>query len=330
MNTYIGERTQRFYKAGGVIFKENDYGASMYIISSGTVEVSTIKNDQKIVLATLGKGSIFGEMALIDQPYRSATVTAISDVSCIEINKLLFNANMQKSPGWLRTFFQILVERLRESNKKQDTFQSPEKSKQIILLLAEIVRPPQQAESLFVKIPWADTIHNLEIILNIPANFIERIFDNLIQTPMAVQETDFHDGRLLVIKDIACFMDFANFCKEELSSKIHKNHNLAANGLTKTESEFLNFIGKLVAEQGGGTDLELNYMEARCLEILKAPLEQYKPVTDHLIKEKVLNTRKTDNGDKFYDVDKNRFQGLLADQRQSDSFQKYESLIGRV
>jgi len=330
MNTYIGERTQRFYKAGSQIFKENDYGASMYIISSGMIEVSTIKNDQNIVLATLGKGSIFGEMALIDQPYRSATVTALTDVSCIEINKLLFNANMQSIPSWLRTFFQILVERLRDSNKKQDTFQVSEKSKQVILMLAEMARPHQQADSLSIKIPWADTIHNLEIILNIPANFIERVFDNLIQTPMAAQETDFHEGRLLVIKDIACFMEFANFCKNKLSSKIHKNQSPAANGLTKMESEFLNFIGKLVAEQGGGTDLELNYLEARCLEILKAPLEQYKSVTDHLVRQKVLSTRKTDDGDSFYDVDKNRFQGLLADQHQTDSFQKYESLIGRA
>ena len=329
MSTYIGERTQRFYKSGSQIFKENDYGASMYIISSGTVEVSTIKNDQKIVLATLAKGSVFGEMALIDQPYRSATVTALTDVSCIEINKLLFNANMQSIPSWLRTFFQILVERLRDSNKKQDTFQAADKSKQVILMLAELARPHQQADSLFVKIPWADTIHNLEIILNLPANFIERVFDNLIQTPMAAQETDFHDGRLLVIKDIANFLDFAHFCRNKLSLKIHKNQAHAANGLTQMESEFLNFIGKLVAEQGGGTDLELNFLAARCLEILKAPLEQYKSVTDHLVRQRVLSIRRTDDGDTFYDVDKNRFQSLLADQQQNDSFQKYESLIGR-
>ncbi len=50
-----------------VIFHEGDMGDTMYIIQSGIVEISRIKDCNKNVLAILEKGNFFGEMALIDK-----------------------------------------------------------------------------------------------------------------------------------------------------------------------------------------------------------------------------------------------------------------------
>lgn len=62
---------------GEVIIQQNTTGSELYIIGSGTVEVYISKGaDQERSLVLLGNGQVIGEMALIDQGYRSASVKA--------------------------------------------------------------------------------------------------------------------------------------------------------------------------------------------------------------------------------------------------------------
>jgi CRP-like cAMP-binding protein len=63
---------------GRIIFRQGDPGDEMYIIQSGAVEVSKIRQGRKIILTLLEKGDFFGEVALIDSKPRSATVTALT------------------------------------------------------------------------------------------------------------------------------------------------------------------------------------------------------------------------------------------------------------
>ena len=93
---FMERNNTRQFEAGDVIFKEKDPGSSMFIIQSGEVEVSTTKNHIKVVHAKLGKGVIFGEMALIDGQPRSATVTAIKPTVCVEISRMLFQKHMDE------------------------------------------------------------------------------------------------------------------------------------------------------------------------------------------------------------------------------------------
>ena len=74
------------YGDGDVIFSEGDDANSMYIIDSGAVVISIEKSGKQVAVAELGKGSLFGEMALLNQDTRSATARAAGDVRlyCIE------------------------------------------------------------------------------------------------------------------------------------------------------------------------------------------------------------------------------------------------------
>ena len=64
---------QTTYDTGEYIFVEGDAGDCAYIIESGTVEISLGNDDGKLVLATLNKGEILGEMAIIDGLPRTAS-----------------------------------------------------------------------------------------------------------------------------------------------------------------------------------------------------------------------------------------------------------------
>lgn len=65
--------------AGEIIVKQNTTGTEMYIIAQGSVEVFIQGLEEESVLVYLGKGQVFGEMALLDQGYRSASVRATTD-----------------------------------------------------------------------------------------------------------------------------------------------------------------------------------------------------------------------------------------------------------
>jgi len=80
----------RIYQKGDVIFREGESGEDMYIIQSGAVEVSRHQGVEKIHVNFLEKGDFFGEMALVDNKPRSATVTAISRTRLLPVSKNIF------------------------------------------------------------------------------------------------------------------------------------------------------------------------------------------------------------------------------------------------
>lgn len=105
------------FKAGDVIIKQGSYDTSAYIIESGKVEVSFTVNDKKTVFAILGQKQIFGEMALMDDKARSATVMALEDTLVSVIDRKGFNEQLAKNPKVLFPIIKALFERLRIANQ---------------------------------------------------------------------------------------------------------------------------------------------------------------------------------------------------------------------
>lgn len=100
---------QRHFKKGETIIMEGSGGATFYLIKSGRVTVSR----KGINLASLGPGEHFGEIALIDNGPRSATVTAETDLVCYVLTYWEFRPLVEKNGtlGW--KLLQALAKRLR-------------------------------------------------------------------------------------------------------------------------------------------------------------------------------------------------------------------------
>jgi CRP/FNR family transcriptional regulator len=80
--TYCGERT---FSPGSVMLSQGEQGLGLFIITKGTARI-TRKNSPdgpEEVLGTAGPGDIIGEMALLDDLPRSATVTAVDEVTVL-------------------------------------------------------------------------------------------------------------------------------------------------------------------------------------------------------------------------------------------------------
>jgi hypothetical protein len=104
------------YEAGEVIIRENDLGETAYVIGEGQVEVTKELNGRSVHLAYLGAGDCFGEMSMIDEKPRSATVTAVTETVVSEIGRDEFFNSFQSDPGVALTLLKVLLERLREAD----------------------------------------------------------------------------------------------------------------------------------------------------------------------------------------------------------------------
>lgn len=109
------------FEGGEVIFEEGDLGDMIYAIQSGEVQV--IHNGQ--VLATLGEGELVGEMALIDNMPRSATVIALTDVRLVPVDPARFYALLQRTPVFGTTVMHLISQRLRAASGLSEVSEPP-------------------------------------------------------------------------------------------------------------------------------------------------------------------------------------------------------------
>jgi CRP/FNR family cyclic AMP-dependent transcriptional regulator len=112
----------REFEAGDVIVREGELGVAFYTIAKGKVEVVRgLGTATEQVLATMGEGDFFGEMALFDNEVRSASVRAAERTECLVLTKWDFNAELTTSPTITHAMFRILARRLREANAEAPT-----------------------------------------------------------------------------------------------------------------------------------------------------------------------------------------------------------------
>jgi CRP-like cAMP-binding protein len=118
---YYTRQIKKFQK-GDMIFSENSACDGMYIVDSGKVRVfKTVQSGKQlkeIDLCTLGPKAMFGEMAMIDESSRSASVQALEPTTCTVISKAIFEDQLSRIPPWMVNMIKILVSRLRETNEK--------------------------------------------------------------------------------------------------------------------------------------------------------------------------------------------------------------------
>ena len=99
------------YKKGDIIFNEGEIGNSLYIIRSGFVKVSKKQEDTEQIIAYISHGNYFGEMALIEDEKRSATISAFTKTEVIQVLKDDFNDLLDKDSEMSEKIKEIIIER---------------------------------------------------------------------------------------------------------------------------------------------------------------------------------------------------------------------------
>jgi CRP-like cAMP-binding protein len=108
---------ERTYEPGAVIVRQGDPGLGFFLITDGRVEVS----HEGHTIRELGPGEFFGEMALMEERPRSATVTARDRTKCLQLVRWDFRALLKENPDLAVRMLEVVVQRLREHPGTHDT-----------------------------------------------------------------------------------------------------------------------------------------------------------------------------------------------------------------
>jgi CRP-like cAMP-binding protein len=112
------------FKEGTPIVTENDVSRKMFIIRKGKVRVYKTYMKHKVTIAILGEGEVFGELSFFDAQPRCATVEALTDVTCLEIDADNASAQIARLPAWVFSIMRQVFHRFREMDNKITILQS--------------------------------------------------------------------------------------------------------------------------------------------------------------------------------------------------------------
>ena len=110
---------EKKFKKNKVIFNKGDRGNVLFILTYGTVKLSLFdQSGKEMILKMLYKNDFFGEMSLLDDYFRSATVTAVEDSQALLIYRNEFMRLIHQFPGIALEMLKVFIHRLKTSDKK--------------------------------------------------------------------------------------------------------------------------------------------------------------------------------------------------------------------
>ncbi len=103
----------RSFRKGQLIIRQGEAGDCAYLIESGKVEIFKMVNGKRSILAKLGEGSIFGEMALVDDQKRSAYAEAVVPTTAVVIDRRVLETAIAGSHPIVRALLHAYIRQLR-------------------------------------------------------------------------------------------------------------------------------------------------------------------------------------------------------------------------
>jgi len=113
-NSILDSTDSESYAAGQTVFQEGQLGDRMYVVKEGNIDLLI----RGRLVASVGRGGILGEMALIDTKSRSATAIARTDCQLVPINEERFTSLVQQNPHFALQVMRVLAQRLRHMDEQ--------------------------------------------------------------------------------------------------------------------------------------------------------------------------------------------------------------------
>ena len=129
------ERFARDFPAGTVLFGEGQPGHVMYIVITGEIEIRRRVGGSERVLAVLGAGEFFGEMAILSGRPRSATAVARTAARLLVIDGTTFEAMLRARPEIALRLIKALAARLERSNQHVELLLLPTADHRVVQCL---------------------------------------------------------------------------------------------------------------------------------------------------------------------------------------------------
>jgi len=106
------------FEAGEILVVQGEKGSTAYLIEDGEVEVVVQTPHEILPISTIGPGNLIGEVAMVTNEPRTASLIAKTSTSCISFDRIDFMKLMYSEPHRSMDIFKIFSKRLQESNRK--------------------------------------------------------------------------------------------------------------------------------------------------------------------------------------------------------------------
>jgi diguanylate cyclase len=113
--------TKKQFKKGEILIREGERGECAYVIEAGNVEILVQRDGQAIQIGMRGPGSLIGEMAMIDDKPRTATVRAVDDCDVLEITREDFARRVESADPVIKMVMRVINTRYRDMLGRTET-----------------------------------------------------------------------------------------------------------------------------------------------------------------------------------------------------------------
>lgn len=171
--------SQRAYEARDVVFREGDRGAALYVVSSGGVKITVSTTNSELVLAILGPGQYFGEMALLDGLPRSATAVALEPTVLVMLTHEVFIGCLTEFPKVALALLVELCGQLRTTNLLAADLTTHGMEVRVIHKLLNLATACGEPTPLGLVIPISISQQDLANMVNGSREAVNRILQDL-------------------------------------------------------------------------------------------------------------------------------------------------------
>lgn len=114
--SFTSERVS--FAPGEAFIRQGDIGDSAYVILEGEAQVLIDGDQEEIILGVIGANRMVGDVALLHQGRRTATVRALTPLACLKLSRDVFYHLLQESPDFALTILRDLATRLDRSTQQ--------------------------------------------------------------------------------------------------------------------------------------------------------------------------------------------------------------------
>ena len=187
------------YGRGEVIFREGEPAERLFLVDHGRVKLSiSSAHGQELLIAVLGRGSIFGELAVIDRGPRAMDARSMEDSTVYALDSLVFWTMLENRPALARRLLELMARRARRADQtSQDLifFDAPTRLARRLLELAE-EHGEQIADSQQVRITVRVTQEEIAQLIGVTRSSANRLVSSFAGRGWI----DWNDGNPIILR----------------------------------------------------------------------------------------------------------------------------------
>lgn len=204
------EETNRFYPKGTMVFAEGQTGSEMFIIGSGAVCISKVSGGEEQAIVYFKKGDQLGEMALLENEFRSANAIATEDSNLIVLNRKNFDLMVTTQPQYILKLTATLANRYWYSYRRYGNACLSDSRERLVDMLAIQVEMKKEGNLRPTNYETGLKVQDMMVLCNLEGAGP----DEVLYLLQGTQDVAVNGGKV-VIKDVESLLKQAEFYRKK-------------------------------------------------------------------------------------------------------------------